>query len=65
METHRPIAGPSIAIVTGGKGTLRWGNVSLDVAEGEVIFIGADTAIDLFATGSEKRLEIYRAFVEA
>jgi len=64
-ETHRPIAGPSIAIITGGKGKLRWGNDSLDVAQGEVIFIGADTAIDLFATGDEKRLEIYRAFVEA
>ncbi|KAI0250502.1 mannose-6-phosphate isomerase [Lactifluus subvellereus] len=63
-ETHRPIAGPSIAIVTRGNGKLRWGNDSLDVAQGEVIFIGADTAIDLFATSDEKRLEIYRAFVE-
>jgi mannose-6-phosphate isomerase len=63
-ETHRLIAGPSIAIVTGGKGKLRWADGSLDIIRGEVIFVGANTAIDLLATGDEGRLEIYRAFVE-
>ncbi|KAI9511302.1 mannose-6-phosphate isomerase [Russula earlei] len=63
-EEHRAIDGPSITIVAGGKGTLQWASGSLSVVTGEVIFIGAVTAIDLFATGDEK-LEIYRAFVEA
>jgi mannose-6-phosphate isomerase len=63
-ETHRSIAGPSIAIVTGGKGKLRWAGGSLDIAQGEVIFVGANTEIDLLATGDEGRLDIYRAFVE-
>jgi hypothetical protein len=32
---------------------------------GEAIFVGANTAIDLFAVGEEdEKLEIYRAFVE-
>ncbi|KAI0301943.1 mannose-6-phosphate isomerase [Multifurca ochricompacta] len=62
-ETHRAIEGPSIAIITDGKGTIRWGGGSLDIVQGEVIFIGANTATDLLATG--EKLELYRAFVEA
>jgi len=63
-ETHRPIAGPSIAIVTSGKGSLRWAGGSLNTAQGEVIFVGADTKIDIVATGDEEGLNCYRAFVE-
>jgi len=63
-ERHRAIDGPSIAIVAGGKGKLQWTGGSLDIRRGEVIFVGADTTIDLLAAGHEK-LEIYRAFVEA
>ncbi|KAH9978257.1 RmlC-like cupin domain-containing protein [Lactifluus volemus] len=63
-ETHRPIAGPSIAIVTSGKGSLLWAGGSLDIAQGEVIFVGADTKIDIVATGDEEGLNCYRAFVE-
>jgi len=63
-EGHRAIGGPSIAIVAGGKGKLQWVGGSLDIRRGEVIFVGADTTIDLLSTGHEK-LEVYRAFVEA
>jgi mannose-6-phosphate isomerase len=64
MEGHRAIDGPSIAIITGGKGRVQWVSGSLDVVQGEVIFVSADTMIELFAMGHEN-LEIYRAFVEA
>jgi mannose-6-phosphate isomerase len=64
-EGHRAIDGPSIAIIASGKGKLQWSGGSLDVVRGETIFVGADTAIDLFAAGEEgEKLEIYRAFVE-
>ena len=63
-ERHRAIDGPSIAIVVGGKGKIQWDNDFLDMVRGEVVFIGAGSAIDLVATG-EDTLEIYRAFVEA
>ncbi|KAI9466559.1 mannose-6-phosphate isomerase, partial [Lactarius psammicola] len=64
-EAHRALDGPSIAIVTGGEGKLRWGGESLDITRGEVVFIGAGTVINLFATGNGEELKIYRAFVEA
>jgi mannose-6-phosphate isomerase len=64
-EGHRAIDGPSIAIITGGKGKLQWSGGSLGVVRGETIFVGANTAIDLFAAGEkDEKLEIYRAFVE-
>ncbi|KAH9986807.1 mannose-6-phosphate isomerase [Russula vinacea] len=64
-EGHHAIDGPSIAIVASGKGKLLWSSGSLDVMRGEAIFVGANTAIDLFAVGEEdEKLEIYRAFVE-
>jgi mannose-6-phosphate isomerase len=61
-EGHRKIDGPSITIAVGGKGKIRWTDGSLDVVRGEVVFIGADIAIDLSA--AEEKFEIYRAFVE-
>ncbi|KAJ7272581.1 mannos-6-phosphate isomerase [Mycena haematopus] len=63
-ETHPAVAGPSIAIVTEGAGSLSWTGDSngLDVSQGDVFFIGADTEI-LF--GSVSGLTVYRAFVEA
>ena len=65
METHAPIDGPSIAIVTEGKGTVRWeGEGPLEVSEGEVFFVGAGTELAVEGAG-EKTLVLYRAFVEA
>lgn len=65
-ETQRPISGPSILIVTSGKGSLSAQSshtFSIDIP-GKVYFVGADTPITLHSTGSEP-LITYRAFVEA
>ena len=64
-EAHRALDGPSIAIVAGGEGKLRWAGESLGITQGEVFFIGAGTAINLSATGNGEELKVYRAFVEA
>ncbi|KAN0140170.1 Mannose-6-phosphate isomerase [Lactarius tabidus] len=64
-EAHRALDGPSIAIVAGGEGKLQWGAESLDITRGEVVFIGAGTAINFSATGNGEELQIYRAFVVA
>ncbi|KAI0311358.1 RmlC-like cupin domain-containing protein [Amylostereum chailletii] len=68
-EAHRAIAGPSIALVAQGAGRLLWqapgdgGTGAVDVAEGSVVFVGADVAVD-WAAGAGG-LGVYRAFVEA
>jgi len=64
-EAHRALDGPSIAIVASGEGKLEWGAESLDITRGEVVFIGAGTAIKISATGHGEELKIYRAFVMA
>jgi mannose-6-phosphate isomerase len=64
-DAHRALDGPSIAIVAGGEGKLQWGGESLDITRGEVVFIGAGTAINFSATGNGEELKIYRAFVVA
>ncbi|KAJ7708718.1 mannose-6-phosphate isomerase [Mycena rosella] len=61
-ETHPTVAGPSIAIVTDGAGSTTWTGGALDIAQGDVFFIGADTEISF---SSAAGLIIYRAFVEA
>ncbi|KAF9035626.1 mannose-6-phosphate isomerase [Panaeolus papilionaceus] len=62
-EKHPALEGPSIAIVTGGGGRLAFGENDLSLGNGEVIFIGAGSAVE-FTAGSEG-LTVYRAFVEA
>ena len=64
-EVHPPIDGPSIAIVTAGKGSIAWGsNEKLELSEGDVFFVGAGHEVRL-AAGGEGELIIHRAFVEA
>ena len=64
-EVHPPIDGPSIAIVTAGKGSIAWGsNDNLELSEGDVFFVGAGHEVRL-AAGGEGELIIHRAFVEA
>ncbi|KAI0746693.1 mannose-6-phosphate isomerase [Daedaleopsis nitida] len=64
-ETHPSLEGPSIAIVTGGKGTLVWGSRDqLNVAEGDVVFVGAGCEVRL-AAGGQEPLVVHRAFVES
>ncbi|KAJ6624896.1 mannos-6-phosphate isomerase [Mycena sp. CBHHK59/15] len=63
-EAHPAVQGPSIAIVTDGAGSVAWSGAAdgLEVGQGEVFFVGADTEIS-FSTASG--LTLYRAFVEA
>jgi mannose-6-phosphate isomerase len=63
-ESHPAVAGPSIAIVTNGAGSVKWSGApsTLDITQGEVFFIGADTEISF---SSASGLTVYRAFVEA
>ena len=61
-EKHPALNGPSIAIVTEGKGSVQWTGGTLDVSEGDVLFAGAGTDVIFSATAE---MSIYRAFVEA
>jgi mannose-6-phosphate isomerase len=63
-ECHDEIRGPSIAIVTEGKGKVSWGLESLDVGLGDVFFVGAGIRIEFEASGGVEGLVVYRAFVE-
>ena len=63
LETHAPIDGPSIAIITEGRGVVGWRQESLEVSEGEVFFVGANTELKLEA--QDQNFVVYRAFVEA
>ncbi|KAG5640358.1 hypothetical protein DXG03_009091 [Asterophora parasitica] len=65
-EAHKAVDGPSIAIVTDGSGTIRWGtddSERLDLGLGDVFFVGAETEVSVKAGG--EGLVLYRAFVEA
>ncbi|THH16926.1 hypothetical protein EW146_g3799 [Bondarzewia mesenterica] len=66
-ESHPSVAGPSIAIVTEGRGSVGWsegkgGEVDVDV--GSVLFISAGLGVE-FRAPAEGGMTVYRAFVEA
>lgn len=61
-ETIKPLQGPGIMIVTGGKGALRAEDKEYEVKEGYVFFIGYNTQLELTA---ESSLETHLAFAEA
>jgi mannose-6-phosphate isomerase len=60
-EKMDPVQGPSILIVTSGKGTLVGNNAEFELKEGSVWFIGAGVGVTLKATGE---MVTHRAFVE-
>ncbi|XP_006461582.1 hypothetical protein AGABI2DRAFT_222394 [Agaricus bisporus var. bisporus H97] len=66
LERHQKLGGPSIMIVTEGKGRIQWNakgqEQTLDVGFGDVTFVGAETEISIVA--GDHRLVVYRAFVE-
>lgn len=65
-EGHDDIGGPSIAIITEGKGKVSWGRggvESLDIGLGDVFFVGAGTRVEFEASGVGE-LVVYRAFIE-
>jgi mannose-6-phosphate isomerase len=64
-EEHRPLDGPSVAIVTKGGGSVKWEGDEMVIREGTVFYIGAGTGT-VFRTGDGgEGIEVYRAFVEA
>ncbi|THH01776.1 hypothetical protein EW145_g6856 [Phellinidium pouzarii] len=62
---HDALRGPSIFIVTRGRGRITWegegGEAGEELSEGRVFFAGAKTPVTFAA---ETSLELYRAFVE-
>ncbi|KAL7420947.1 Mannose-6-phosphate isomerase [Cryptotrichosporon argae] len=68
VTTHRPIDGPSIAVVTGGEAVVEWdggelaGGGELIVVRGDVVFLAAGKE---YKWEARKEFEAYRAFVEA
>lgn len=67
-EGHEAVEGPSIVVVTEGKGIVSWGggdaSAKEDIGKGDVLFIGAGQKVSWSAFDGEG-LEAYRAFVEA
>ncbi|KAG7451635.1 mannose-6-phosphate isomerase [Guyanagaster necrorhizus] len=61
-ESHRAVEGPSLVVVSEGKGVVSWEDTSLNIGTGDVVFIGAATEV-AFAAGSG--IMLYRALVEA
>lgn len=63
-EAHRPVDGPSVAIVTEGSGAVEWDTGErLEVGLGDVYIIGAGTGVEFKSKGTEPFV-VYRAFVE-
>jgi mannose-6-phosphate isomerase len=67
VTTHRPVAGPSLAIVTNGEAVLTWvswGNINepqeLIVSRGDVVFLAADVE---YKWESRADTEVFRAYV--
>ncbi|KAB8290231.1 hypothetical protein EYC80_011099 [Monilinia laxa] len=61
-ETLEKLGGPSILVVTGGKGTMKAGEEKFEVKEGYVFFVGVGTELQFEA---EEGLETHIAFAEA
>jgi len=67
VEVHSGIAGPSIAIVVDGEGTVSWGidQDLLQVSMGSVFFIAAGVEIKVVASDQlQDALVLFRAFVQ-
>ena len=60
-ETHEGLEGPSLLIVTEGKGKVTWSGGDLTIQEGSVLFVGANTKVTYDAN---EKLMLFRAFVE-
>ena len=61
-ETIKPLQGPAVMVVTGGKGTLKAEGKEYEVKEGYVFYIGYDTQLEFTAGES---LEAHIAYAEA
>jgi mannose-6-phosphate isomerase len=61
-ETIKGIDGPSVILVTAGKGTLKAGGEVRGVKEGYIFFLGAGTELNVT---SDDGLELHMAYCEA
>ena len=61
-EVHRPIDGPSLSVVTTGKGSVQGKDGKIEIEKGDVLFIGAGEEV---SWESEQELVVFRAYVEA
>jgi len=61
-ETIKALQGPSIIVITGGKGKMKTEGKQYEIKEGYVFFIGYNTEIELLA---ESGLETHIAYAEA
>ncbi|KAL0579898.1 Mannose-6-phosphate isomerase [Marasmius crinis-equi] len=64
QESHPAVPGPSIVVVVQGQGTVKWEGDRLEIKNGDVFFIGADTGVEFASTGGDE-LVMYRAYVVA
>jgi len=64
-EKIKALQGPSIMVVTRGKGSMKADGNEVDVTEGYVYFIGFDAQIELVAEGEGEGLETDIAYCEA
>ncbi|KAI9873631.1 MAG: hypothetical protein M1830_010770 [Pleopsidium flavum] len=62
QEVVDAVEGPSIMIVTSGSGSMKVDGKTHEVKEGYVFFIGQGVGVEF---GSEKGMEVYRAYAEA
>ncbi|EEB91127.1 hypothetical protein MPER_10568 [Moniliophthora perniciosa FA553] len=60
-ESYPPVGGPSLIVVIDGQGSVEW-NETTSIKSGDVLFVGAETAVKFTCTEGE--LVLYRAFVE-
>ena len=60
--TNRAIDGPSICVVTEGKGQVVCGEEKVEFTKGSVLFLGAGKEVSWEAS---EKVELFRAFVEA
>ncbi|KAM3085820.1 hypothetical protein ACMFMG_002879 [Clarireedia jacksonii] len=61
-ETIKAIEGPSIMVVTAGKGTLTGADQHVELKEGYVFFVGCGTEMQFTA---DENLEVHTAYSEA
>lgn len=62
-EHTRGLGGPSILIVTAGKGRLSGGDKRLELKTGSLVFVAAGSEV-VFECYSNENLQVYRAFCE-
>ena len=61
-EVFEGFPGPSVIIVTDGKGTLKADNLSESLEPGSVFFVGANVPIIIEAVSDIDKLDLFRAF---